>query len=260
MMVYKDMNRSFSGGHGPPSTARQRREWLCSLLSLVGLLMVLPWAATAARQQQQSHRLRHQKHPGKPPAILRPGRRRVQDGTNACTLCPNDGNLMCIGPTWGDQCNQCASGKNCWPCNLPDECVCQDSYGNVAAPDDLINPNTDEDRDELSPVAPLTESPSKHPTIVVPEDEPEIVPIRFDVNGLPQNDAISMELLGKELRLVTTRVILQLAKSIQGLKILKVEERTGGITNNSFGGNKPIGPAALPPKDRQTQLFSLLFM
>ena len=143
---------------------------------------------------------------------------------------------MCIGPTWGDQCNQCASGKNCWPCNLPDECVCQDSYGNVAAPDDLINPNTDEDRDELSPVAPLTESPSKHPTIVVPEDEPEIVPIRFDVNGLPQNDAISMELLRKELRLVTTRVILQLAKSIQGLKILKVEERTGGITNNSFGG------------------------
>ena len=141
---------------------------------------------------------------------------------------------MCVGPTWGDQCNQCANGQLYWPCNIPDECVCQDSNGNVVAPEDLINPNTNEDLDS-SPIAALTESPSKHPTINVPEDEPEIVPIRFDVFGLSQ-DAISMELLRKELKLVTTRVILRLAESIQGLKISKVEERAGGITDNSDGG------------------------
>ena len=33
-----------------------------------------------------------------------------------------------------------------------------------------------------------------------------------------------------------------------------------GDGQKSFDKYKPIGPAALPPKDRQTQLFSLLFM
>jgi hypothetical protein len=85
-------------------------------------------------------------------------------------------------------------------------------------------------------VEPGTDSPTKYPTIVSPEDDYEIVPIRFDVMGLPGNVALGE--LAQELKTVMTRIILQLAESIQGLKITKVEEKVGGITDNSEGGKR----------------------
>ncbi len=101
---------------------------------------------------------------------------------------------------------------------------------------DLINEGTNEDGLDLSvaSVEPGTESPTKYPTIVAPEDIYEIVSIRFDVMGLPGN--VAMGELDRELKTVMTRIILRLAESIQGLKITKVEERAGGKTDNSEGG------------------------
>jgi len=52
--------------------------------------------------------------------------------------------------------------------------------------------------------------------------------------GLPGNVALGE--LTQELKTVMTLIILRLAESIQGLKITKVEERAGGITDNSEGG------------------------
>jgi hypothetical protein len=40
---------------------------------------------------------------------------------------------------------------------------------------------------------------------------------------------------------------------------MKNKDASKVFTRDHFT-NKLIGPAALPPKDRQTQLFSLLFM
>ena len=123
-----------------------------------------------------------------------------------------------------------------WPCNLPDECFCQDSIGNAVVPSDLINENTNEELAvaSVASVEPGTESPTKYPTIVSPEDDYEILPIRVDVMGLPGNVALGE--LTQELKTVMTRIILRLAESIQGLKITKVEEKVGGITDNSEGG------------------------
>jgi hypothetical protein len=77
-------------------------------------------------------------------------------------------------------------------------------------------------------------APTKYPSIVPPDDEYEIVPIRFDVMGLPGNVAIGE--LEQELKTVMTRIILRLAQSIEGLSITKVEEKAGGVTDNSEGG------------------------
>jgi hypothetical protein len=190
--------------------------------------------ATPAGEAEQQWR--KQKHRGTPPAVLGRRHRTLIDGLEACAFCPNDGNLSCVGKTWADQCLPCSEGQTWWPCNIPDECFCQDSIGNVVMAGDLINESTNEDGLDL-PVASVetgTESPTKYPTIVAPEDNYEIVSIRFDVMGLPGN--VAMGELERELKTVMTRIILRLAESIQGLKITKVEERAGGITDTSEGG------------------------
>ena len=66
--------------------------------------------------------------------------------------------------------------------------------------------------------------PTKHPTIQSPEDDVyEVVPIKFDVMGLP--DDISMRELKDEMTVVLKRILLRLAEKIEGLKVTEVEER-----------------------------------
>mmetsp|Transcript_5616 Transcript_5616/g.12239 ORF Transcript_5616/g.12239 Transcript_5616/m.12239 type:complete len:700 (+) Transcript_5616:209-2308(+) len=66
--------------------------------------------------------------------------------------------------------------------------------------------------------------PTKHPTIVAPEDDIyEVIPIKFDVFGLP--DDVSMRELKNEMKTVLKRILLRLAKSISGLKVSEIEEK-----------------------------------
>ena len=66
--------------------------------------------------------------------------------------------------------------------------------------------------------------PTKHPTILAPEDDDvEIVPIKFDVMGLP--DSISMRDLKDEMTTVLKRILLRLADRIPGLRIMEIEEK-----------------------------------
>mmetsp|Transcript_3002 Transcript_3002/g.5524 ORF Transcript_3002/g.5524 Transcript_3002/m.5524 type:complete len:271 (-) Transcript_3002:160-972(-) len=67
-------------------------------------------------------------------------------------------------------------------------------------------------------------APTKHPTILAPEDDDfEVVPIKFDVAGLP--DSISMRDLKDEMKNVLTRILLRLADRIPGLRITEIEEK-----------------------------------
>lgn len=51
----------------------------------------------------------------------------LRTGTVACASCPNDGFRDCIGRTiLRDHCLTCATGRTWWPCNLVDECHCED--------------------------------------------------------------------------------------------------------------------------------------
>ena len=69
-----------------------------------------------------------------------------------------------------------------------------------------------------------SEQPTKHPTIAAPEgDDFEIVPIKFDVGGLPCE--VDMRELKEEMRTVLKRILLRLADRIEGLKISNVEEK-----------------------------------
>lgn len=79
--------------------------------------------------------------------------------------------------------------------------------------------------DNCDPTA-LTTSPTKHPTIsrVDLDDDYEIVPLRFDIQGLP--DDVKMKDLREEMLKVLKRILLRLSEKIDGLKISKVEERT----------------------------------
>ena len=71
---------------------------------------------------------------------------------------------------------------------------------------------------------PEGEAPTKHPTIAMPEDDLyEVIPIKFDINGLP-ND-ISMRELKNEMKSVLKRILLRLTDAISGLKVTEVEER-----------------------------------
>mmetsp|Transcript_3682 Transcript_3682/g.6662 ORF Transcript_3682/g.6662 Transcript_3682/m.6662 type:complete len:659 (-) Transcript_3682:38-2014(-) len=66
--------------------------------------------------------------------------------------------------------------------------------------------------------------PTKYPTILAPEDDDfEVVPIKFDVAGLP--DSISMRDLKDEMKTVLKRILLRLADRIPGLRITEIEEK-----------------------------------
>eukprot|EP00579_Thalassiosira_antarctica_P009147 CAMPEP_0201901826 /NCGR_PEP_ID=MMETSP0902-20130614/54634_1 /ASSEMBLY_ACC=CAM_ASM_000551 /TAXON_ID=420261 /ORGANISM="Thalassiosira antarctica, Strain CCMP982" /LENGTH=679 /DNA_ID=CAMNT_0048435801 /DNA_START=52 /DNA_END=2092 /DNA_ORIENTATION=- len=66
--------------------------------------------------------------------------------------------------------------------------------------------------------------PTKHPTIIAPDDDDfEVVPIKFDVAGLP--DSISMRDLKDEMKTVLKRILLRLADRIPGLRITEIEEK-----------------------------------
>ncbi len=71
---------------------------------------------------------------------------------------------------------------------------------------------------------PTTGNPTKHPTISRPEDDDlEVVPIRFDITGLPDN--VNMGELREEMEKVLKRILLRLADRIDGLKVSDVQLR-----------------------------------
>jgi hypothetical protein len=71
---------------------------------------------------------------------------------------------------------------------------------------------------------PASGQPTKHPTIAAPEDDDyEVIPIKFDVGGLP--DGIKMRELKEEMTTVLKRILLRLAERIPNLKISSIEEK-----------------------------------
>ena len=81
-------------------------------------------------------------------------------------------------------------------------------------------------------------APTKHPTIEAPEDDLyEVVPIKFDVMGLP--DAISMRELKDEMTIVLKRILLRLADRIEGMRVSEVEERVV-VTRNLGNRRKKV--------------------
>ena len=74
-------------------------------------------------------------------------------------------------------------------------------------------------------IQPGTSNPTKHPTISTDpeEDAFEVIPIKFDVMGLP--DDIKMRELRDEMTAVLKRILIRLADRISDLKISEVEER-----------------------------------
>lgn len=77
---------------------------------------------------------------------------------------------------------------------------------------------------EICDVEPeMPEVPTKHPTIVL-EDVPfEIIPLKFDLIGVP--DDVRVRDLKEEMTVVLKRILLRLAESIPGMIIKEVEER-----------------------------------
>jgi len=166
----------------------------------------------------------------------------MQTGAEACLFCPNDASsgLACLSlddpdGTTGvspEACLPCASGQTYWPCNLVDTCYCRTPAGEIVSPDDLLNEDTNAAAGVGAAVnieaAPTTAAPSKYPSVVVEEDEFEVVPLRFDVVGLPIDAALGD--FKKELETAMSKIILNLAEDIQGLKVTKVEEKVGGLS------------------------------
>ncbi|KAL3817488.1 hypothetical protein ACHAXA_007078 [Cyclostephanos tholiformis] len=155
-------------------------------------------------------------------------------------FCPDDAGLCSSSLTCDNPWEDCVRGVNCpWWTNTANADSCATG---PSVPPGIWNVYNTEDfcckanfpYSETCYLEEGSESPTKYPSIVAPDDETEIVPIRFDVFGLSQN--IDMDDLRDELKTVTTRVVLRLAEDIQGLKISKVEERAGGITDNPDGG------------------------
>jgi len=69
-----------------------------------------------------------------------------------------------------------------------------------------------------------TDPPTKYPTISAPEDDDyEIVPIEFQLGGLPKE--IKMRELKDEMKTVLQRILVRLAERIEDLKISKIEEK-----------------------------------
>ena len=70
----------------------------------------------------------------------------------------------------------------------------------------------------------VSEAPTKYPTIRAPDDDDwEIVPIEFQVGGLPTD--IRMRELKDEMKIVLQRILVRLAERIEDLKISKIEEK-----------------------------------
>ena len=70
----------------------------------------------------------------------------------------------------------------------------------------------------------VSEAPTKYPTIRAPDDDDwEIVPIEFQVGGLPTD--IRMRELKDEMKIVLQRILVRLADRIEDLKISKIEEK-----------------------------------
>ena len=69
--------------------------------------------------------------------------------------------------------------------------------------------------------------PTKYPTIASPNNDVyEVVPIKFDVSGLPNDVEIEMIELQDEMLTVLKRILLRLSDRIPGLKIKSVEGKT----------------------------------
>jgi len=74
------------------------------------------------------------------------------------------------------------------------------------------------------------DQPTRHPTIVALKDDFEVVPIKFDVMGLP--DSTSVRQLKDEMAIVLRRVLIRLSERIPGLKVKNVEEKV--VMNRSL--------------------------
>jgi len=72
-----------------------------------------------------------------------------------------------------------------------------------------------------------TSSPTKHPTISIPnESEYEVIPIKFDVMGLPSDlNNREMDELHEEMGTVLKRILLRLSDRISGMKVSNVEQK-----------------------------------
>ena len=71
------------------------------------------------------------------------------------------------------------------------------------------------------------EVPTKFPTITIDDvdTDSDIIPLRFDITGLPDDGAgLSMSELKSEMKTVLTRILYQLMTTIDGLLITNVEQ------------------------------------
>ena len=89
--------------------------------------------------------------------------------------------------------------------------------------------------------------PTKFPTITVEDidDDSEIIPLRFDIAGLPTG--LSMSELKSEMKTVLTRILYQLMTSIDGLLITNIEQaavlntqETLALGDVGGGGSKSV--------------------
>lgn len=69
------------------------------------------------------------------------------------------------------------------------------------------------------------EVPTKFPTITIEDidNDSEIIPLRFDITGLP-SEGLSMSELKSEMKTVLTRILYKLMTSIDGLLITNIEQ------------------------------------
>ena len=76
------------------------------------------------------------------------------------------------------------------------------------------------------------EAPSKTPTIMLEDDDNyQIIPLRFDISGLPDGYYVSD--LKSEMKSVLTRILLELAEDIDGLSIKNVEQAVVNLANTN---------------------------
>lgn len=75
------------------------------------------------------------------------------------------------------------------------------------------------------------EAPSKTPTVMLEDDDMyQIMPLRFDISGLV-HDGYSVSELKSEMKSVLTRILLELAKDIDGLTIKNVKLGVVNLAN-----------------------------
>mmetsp|Transcript_1311 Transcript_1311/g.2340 ORF Transcript_1311/g.2340 Transcript_1311/m.2340 type:complete len:656 (+) Transcript_1311:131-2098(+) len=145
------------------------------------------------------------------------------DGSGDCTNPSND----CGGNKWKDctmgidcpwwinamRAESCTSGPNVpfgiWEIYNTKEDCCKTNFANS----DSCNPGGGSGK---VPTKPLIMAP--------PEDDIyEVIPVKFEVMGLP--DDVSMRKIKNEMNTVLKRIILRVAKGIDGLRISDIEER-----------------------------------